>query len=397
MDITQTQKTPLGRYLIKQKAELYLGTVTWIGVMLLTFNTWLDPINPMPALTAFNISLAVTLFLGFYLCFFMVDAKLPFRVSDRQKLCYLGIATLFVIALSLLFYYGFVAILSIIIVSQLTGLLSPKYILTYAITMPIIGAAIDGGLKDSPTPVIGALLYIMFNLFAFLASQRFNQERIAKNHSKQLVRELKATQLLLSAATKRDERLRIARDLHDVVGHHLTALGLQLEVASHLAEGQAQTHIQQARDISRLLLTDVRHAVSEIRASKPLDLKTALETLMLDIPGLKTHLDISPQLQLNHARFVEVIFRCVQEALTNTLKHSNATKFWVTIKPLDEDLYIQIEDNGENTGHVVSGNGLTGMQERVEQIDGELSWKSTPAGFKLNLNLPYAVNGMEIF
>ncbi len=70
---------------------------------------------------------------------------------------------------------------------------------------------------------------------------------------------------MLTESSRIAERMRISRELHDLVGHHLTALSLNLEVANHLVGGAAQEHVRQAQTVARLLLTDVREAVSQLR------------------------------------------------------------------------------------------------------------------------------------
>ena len=81
---------------------------------------------------------------------------------------------------------------------------------------------------------------------------------------------------LLEISSRTTERLRIARDLHDLLGHHLTALSLNLEVASHLATGEANEQIEKSKAITKLLLGDVRDVVSRLRNDEPVDLGAAI-------------------------------------------------------------------------------------------------------------------------
>jgi signal transduction histidine kinase len=91
--------------------------------------------------------------------------------------------------------------------------------------------------------------------------------------------ELRATRALLAESARVNERTRISRELHDLLGHHLTALSLNLEVAGHLSEGRVKEHVQQAHTLARLLLTDVREAVSQLREGGAIDLGAALRPL----------------------------------------------------------------------------------------------------------------------
>ncbi|MCA9491232.1 MAG: sensor histidine kinase, partial [Myxococcales bacterium] len=90
--------------------------------------------------------------------------------------------------------------------------------------------------------------------------------------------ELLAARAELASAERRDERLRIARDLHDAVGHHLTALGLQLELAARQTEGPAKASVLASRDLARAMLAEVRATVGALREG-PVDLDAGWRAL----------------------------------------------------------------------------------------------------------------------
>ena len=117
---------------------------------------------------------------------------------------------------------------------------------------------------------------------------------------------------------------RISRELHDLLGHHLTALSLNLEVAGHITEGQAQEHVRQAHTLAKLLLTDVREAVSQLRDSGAIDLEAALRPLVTQVPSLDIHLDIGQPLTLDDPERAHVLLRCTQEIITNAVRHAGA-------------------------------------------------------------------------
>jgi len=88
------------------------------------------------------------------------------------------------------------------------------------------------------------------------------------------------------------------------------------------------------------------------------------------------------------ARQMEVIFRCVQEALTNTVKHAAASQCEIELSSSDEYIRPSVKDNGGNDSDAQAGNGLNGMSERVASIDGELDFNNSADGFMLNVKLP---------
>ncbi len=98
--------------------------------------------------------------------------------------------------------------------------------------------------------LVTAVLYGTFHLFALLTARNAEQAATARDKAEFLNRELVATQHLLSEASRQSERTRIARDLHDLLGHHLTALSINLQIAERLAEGGAQEKIAESRALA---------------------------------------------------------------------------------------------------------------------------------------------------
>lgn len=204
-----------------------------------------------------------------------------------------------------------------------------------------------------------------------------------------LNRELVATRELLLQSSRQSERLRIARDLHDLLGHHLTALILNLEVATHLTEGKGQQKVEQALALGKLLLGDLRTAVSELREDDAIELLQALTTLVQDTPRLQIELALQTQ-TVNDVRIAETILRCTQEALTNCLRHSDATRCDIDLRSEAGSLTLTVQDNGSAVASIRAGNGLKGMAERVRQLGGAVMWLAGSTGFQLTVVLPDA-------
>lgn len=223
------------------------------------------------------------------------------------------------------------------------------------------------------------MLFALLNYFAIYVQQRMLAERQAKHAYAGLLRELHATQHLLGSTIQRQERLRIARDLHDVLGHHLTALSLQLEVAVELNGGTASITalakpLQKARTIAGNLLQQVRQTVSVSRNDSPLDLRGALTELLVDLAPLHVQLHVAADLQLSDPRLAELMLRLTQEAITNVLKHSQATRCQVQLLKQAGQYQLSIRDNGPLRRPWVAGNGLTGMMERVQAVGGRIEF-----------------------
>jgi signal transduction histidine kinase len=268
----------------------------------------------------------------------------------------------------------------------------------------VLGPRAVGAWLLAQTLALGALLWSVFGpissiasagafggfqLFAVAAASLALSESRAVQALASTNAELTATRELLAENTRVAERLRISRDLHDTLGHHLTALSIQLEVASRLSDGAAANHIAEAHAIAKLLLAEVRSVVSTLRGGSRIDLSQALRALSV-VPGpLSIHLDMPERLVLNDAAQAHTLLRCVQEIITNTARHASAENLWITIAQRADGIDLQARDDGRGSIDVQWGNGLRGMRERFEEYAGRIEVRSTPGqGFEVRGFMP---------
>ena len=238
--------------------------------------------------------------------------------------------------------------------------------------------------------VLQAIIYTAYSLVGFVISTVASQQADERDVQRRLNSELRATRALLAESTRIAERMRIARELHDLIGHHLTALSLNLEVASHLSNEAASEHVRKAQSTARLLLADVREAVSELRQDDAIDLTQALQSLIDGVPSLQVHLTMPPRFGVEDPRRAQVLLRCVQEIITNTAKHAGARNLWLTFAYDDENLLsLNAWDDGRGSASILPGNGLSGMRERLSEYGGDVSMESEAGqGFALCVRLP---------
>jgi len=241
---------------------------------------------------------------------------------------------------------------------------------------------------DTLSVLVQTIAYGGFQVFALTTTVALLTERALRERLALANAELRGARALLEATSRQGERLRIARELHDLVGHHLTALSLQLEVAEHLAEGKARLPVERSRAVARLLLADVREVVSDLRAGE-IDLVALVRAMIEDLPSPRVHLDAPSTLAIDDDERAQTVLRLVQEALTNALRHGDARHVWITLGRDDGALTVEVRDDGRGTHQIDAGNGLRGMHERVQAVAGELHLASTPgAGFTVRARVP---------
>jgi signal transduction histidine kinase len=250
-----------------------------------------------------------------------------------------------------------------------------------------------GGLNfPLPEAVMLSLLYAGFSGFIFVTSLVARQQAQAREEQRRLNSELRATRALLAESVRVNERTRISRELHDLLGHHLTALSLNLEVANHLVEGKAQEHVSQAHTLAKLLLSDVREAVSRIRDSDAIDMNATLQPLTDNVPGLAVDMRMPSPFMLDDAERAHVLLRCTQEIITNVVRHAQASSLDLHYRWHDQGIELNARDNGRGADDPCAGNGLRGMRERLAAYGGDVEIETRPgAGFGLRLYLPLAV------
>jgi len=246
---------------------------------------------------------------------------------------------------------------------------------------------------QSPIRIMGLLVVVSANYiwygFAFLGAcllfelAKRQQQLIVTNH------ELVSLQNEIKESAQFEERFRLSRELHDAAGHYLTSLSIQLEIAQHRAAETALPSIARAQLITRVLLAEIRESVSAWREDEIRDLSIALKRLLRDVTSVQTHLETQGDMARVPASVAHGIYRCAQEAVTNVLRHSEATNLWIELTQKDAVVYLAIMDDGRGCSELTKGNGLHGIQSRVKEMRGTLDFPSLASrGFVVSLSVP---------
>lgn len=366
----------------------YAGMFLWfcaaIPLLLMRF-IFPQPLAATPYIAWF-------LFHGLFgLMYWNVPQYLPDRTTLLYRILYLAVLTICALGISAVSQSPLGGILLLIVAVLIPWLLSLRLAVAWLIAQNVLLAVIinripEVGVSDAS---LEAGLFFGISLFAFMSSVVTLRQNAARNELRKVNSELRATQALLAENTRIAERVRIARELHDLVGHHLTALTLNLEVVTHLVEGKVLEHVQQAHSLARLLLADVREVVSEMRKGETVNLAEALHELVDGVPAPEIHLDLPAEEVLTDPQRAQVLLRCVQEMITNSVRHARARNLWIRLSINREGLAMSARDDGIGTRKIKVGNGLKGMAERLRQLGGKLELESEPgAGFGLHAWLP---------
>lgn len=208
-----------------------------------------------------------------------------------------------------------------------------------------------------------------------------------------------AGEQLLAEQMRYSERMQIARELHDLMGHHLTALNLQLQLGGALlarsdAGGAAQA-LDRAQGVAAQLLADVREAVSQQRSSQRIDLSAALQALAEGIASTRIELVLDEAARDLGPRAAHALLRCVQEGVTNSVRHAGARRVRVELRGESggegEEVAVSIDDDGRGAPGwraERAGNGLSGMAERMAELGGQMRVARTSPGFRIELRCP---------
>jgi signal transduction histidine kinase len=236
----------------------------------------------------------------------------------------------------------------------------------------------------------GIVFVVVFTRVA--ASER--EARTALAEANQLLRD-HAAQVEELATTK--ERNRLAREIHDSLGHYLTVVNVQIGAAQAILDldrERALDHLSNAQALTQEGLAEVRHSVAALRASpiesRPLPEALAKLTEQWNAAGLRAKFVVAGTIRPLTPQVNLTLYRAAQEALTNVGKHAHASNVDVHLDYRDERLIrLRITDDGLGSANSEGGFGLLGVRERVQLLNGAVQIRTSAGeGFSLEVELP---------
>lgn len=231
--------------------------------------------------------------------------------------------------------------------------------------------------------------YLGLQLLALLGFQLLVSETRTRLALARANAELVAVHRVLGESSRLAERIRISRELHDALGHHLTALSLNLEVASHQTQQPALESVKTAQSLTKLLLGDVRDIVRAMQLPGAIAVRPVLEMLASAVPRPSIHLDVPASLTIADPTRAHVLIRCAQEIITNAIRHSGAANLWLEVALEGDQIQVRARDDGRGAEAISPGAGLSGLRERLRDIGGSLELTTSPGlGVRVTAFIP---------
>lgn len=295
------------------------------------------------------------------------------------------------------FYWGSFAVVAGIIL-----LLSNDKLLAIFVTLPSLDVYINT-LPTNLAVLAGAIrnLLVTLNIVAFTWAlltyvvYMTNKQRNIEEELRMMDRanlELKSYIEVAEENAEIRERKRISREIHDTLGHALTGISAGIDAVLVLVDMDKESAKKQLHNLSEIVrqgIVDVRRSLNKMRpgALEELTLKASLQALIKPYTKI-ANLTIDLDYQWGEVDFEKtteiVIFRAIEEAITNSIRHGQAQHIWLKLTHDETHYYVAISDNGRGCQNIKYGFGLTQMQERLATIGGKVSYQGDD-GFKIKI------------
>jgi signal transduction histidine kinase len=280
---------------------------------------------------------------------------------------------------------------------QAATILPPRLAFRWSIVFFLI-VSVDSWLSWGQNGLVNILYFA--GGYALIGGLGFTirQAELARRRSQALLEELQAAQAQLQEMAVLEERTRLAREMHDSLGHRLTVAVVQLEGAQRLIGGdpeRAARMIATMREELKGALGDLRRTVAALREDQP-PLGAALTHLahtFQSSTGLPVHVSLPPEMPRLPEAHRLALYRVAQESLTNAQRHAAASQVWLAVSLNGGQITLTASDDGQGLNRATPGRaggfGLRGLRERAAQLGGEIVLHTGPeGGTQLRFSLP---------
>lgn len=354
----------------------WLSIYVWIIFCLLPFFFFFRSSSPL------EISIGITLLLLFFLSY-------RFSYKSKSGLVYMWVSFEIVInvVMTLLFGYVYLAIFIAFFIGNIRNPVG--FYIIYGLHIAFtVGAIVAGFFIEIDL----FLPQIHFILVSVLGTVLLPFNLYYRNRQLNLEGQLEHANERISELIVLEERERISRDLHDILGQKLSLIGLKSDLAGRLVfrdPKAAEKELQDIRQTASTALREVRDLVADIRATK-LENEIVRTKQMFKAAEMDLTIEGNTAFEKIPAIIESVMSMCLKEAVTNVVKHSMGTACRITFEQSPNEYVIIVEDNGigiEHEGKAQPGSGLRGMRERLEFVNGTLQVEGRE-GTKLTIRVP---------
>lgn len=240
-----------------------------------------------------------------------------------------------------------------------------------------------------------AIFFLMINVLILVVAAFAQYNKQEREKKELLYKELLDVHKKLKEYTNEvhrlsvvEERNRIARDIHDSLGHNMTALIMQIQMAEHylkIDSSKSQELLAESLKTAKDSLAVIKEVVETLRGTgRLLFADKVIEVLVHDFSektGAEIYLNMSGK-NTSNDKVHEAMYHILQEGLTNAVRHGNATKIRVDVDYSDDSIKFSIKDNGTGAESITEGYGLKGIRERINAFNGNVEFKSED-GFQI--------------
>ncbi|MER2192334.1 MAG: sensor histidine kinase [Solibacillus sp.] len=339
----------------------------------------------MQSFSLWQIVAGIAMIVAYVLCH-----RFSFGARPGMKYMWISFQMVLNIAMTLMFGYVYLSLFTAFFIGNIRQPVG--FYIMYGLHIGFTVLSIVGGyfiyldlfLTQTAFIIITVLGVVLLPFTLFSKTKRENLEG-----------ELETARERISELTVHEERQRIARDLHDTLGQKLSMIGLKSDLAMRLVEKNPQQAIDEIKDIRQtasIALKEVRELVADMRAVRIEEELYRVEQI-LKAAQIKFRL-IGDVKEIKMPVLAEsVISMCLKEAVTNVVKHSQATICRVSFYQSDDEFVLTVQDNGvgiPEERRFTSGNGLKGMRERIEFLNGTIEMYHEK-GTMIQLHVPATI------
>nr|WP_307416921.1 sensor histidine kinase [Paenibacillus sp. W2I17] len=328
----------------------------------------------------------IIIILVFFVCYL-----LAFITKGWQVYMWIGLLIAISITMTIAYDYAYFSLFLAFFIGNIKN--KAGFFTLYSVNLGASFLTINYGFINQSSLLVSQLPFVFISLMAsiLLPISTYN-----KNKTEQLEGQLENANKRLDDLVKMEERQRIARDLHDTLGQKLSLIGLKTDLAKRLLRNnpdQAEIELNDLRQTASTALKEVREMVTTMRGTQLVDELFRAEQI-LKAASIEFMLEGNPKLQDTSQLNENVIGMCLKEAVTNVVKHSQATVCTITIKETQSDNILTVRDNGVGIERTRNkdrrGTGILGMKERLEFVNGCLDLRSgaDKTGTQLVIQVP---------